>query len=134
MIRRWTLDLLIAAALAAPLLAILLMGTSPAHGATWSASQCDEAWQAPRSAYADQCRDHGWRITSRWTVGPHGVVRAHLDPVRNDARGYYVPRRDGTRMYVWRANPYRTEPWTGPRSYCFTDHNILACPWGFRRI
>lgn len=37
---------------------------------------CDEAWQAPRSAGADHCRDHGWTVRPRVVISPRGWVRA----------------------------------------------------------
>ena len=36
---------------------------------------CKEAWQAPSSEGAAECRAHGWLIRPRLVVGPHGVVR-----------------------------------------------------------
>lgn len=36
---------------------------------------CKEAWQAPRSAGARQCRAHGWTVTRHIVVGPHRWVR-----------------------------------------------------------
>lgn len=36
---------------------------------------CDEAWQAPRSAGAEHCRDHGWTVRHRFVINPRGYVK-----------------------------------------------------------
>lgn len=49
---------------------------------------CKEAWQAPHSAGADECRAHGWVISARLVVGPHRVVRySALPECKNEDRG-----------------------------------------------
>jgi hypothetical protein len=94
---------------------------------------CDEAWQAPSSAGADECRAHGWTIRARLVVGPRGVVRMSALPhCRNedgsgqrsacswnfhdgqrdgDGRGasLWLDRHDRSH-YVWATNPLRARP------------------------
>lgn len=48
---------------------------------------CKEAWQAPHSAGADECRAHGWHISSRFVVGPRGVVRYNMLPACKNEDG-----------------------------------------------
>jgi hypothetical protein len=88
---------------------------------------CAEAWQAPRSPGAQQCRELGWTISARFVVGPRGVVRhsslphcAHEDgsggprpctwniarPADGNGRGLaYMVRRDFSARYVWASSP-----------------------------
>lgn len=50
---------------------------TPAEAADWTQPYggCKEAWQAPHSAGAQDCRDHGWVVRARVVVGPRGYVR-----------------------------------------------------------
>lgn len=41
---------------------------------------CAEAWQAPASAGADQCRDHGWTVRARLVLDSRHRVRASRLP------------------------------------------------------
>jgi len=46
---------------------------------------CKEAYVAPQSAGADECRAHGWVIRPRLVVGPYGWVRySTLPQCRNE--------------------------------------------------
>jgi hypothetical protein len=59
----------------------------PSHRA-----QCDEAWQAPRSAGAEQCRDWGWTVKARMVLDPTNRVHAliGLEPcVYEDSENCY---------------------------------------------
>lgn len=93
---------------------------SPATAsATWTqpTGGCKEAWQAPQSVGADDCREHGWRISSRFVINPHARLVANLLPPlptedsvggywdaaqRGNGRGAsFVVTRGGVRIYVW---------------------------------
>ncbi len=37
---------------------------------------CKEAWQAPHSQGARECRSHGWTVRPHFTIDPHNVLRA----------------------------------------------------------
>lgn len=87
----------------------------PADAATYGG--CKEGWQAPHSAGADQCRAHGWTITSRYVISPHSRLVASRLPhcAYEDETGpcLWDARRDGngrgssfivrneTVRYVW---------------------------------
>lgn len=57
----------------AGLVLIAISCTPKAHAAPYGG--CDEAWQAPTSAGAQTCRDHGWTVTSHLVLDQHAVVR-----------------------------------------------------------
>jgi hypothetical protein len=78
--------------------ATLLVTATPAQ-ADWQQPYggCDEAWQAPRSAGAQACRDHGWIVRSRIVVNPHGRVVAHSMPS--------CLTEDRGRFCSWNINP-----------------------------
>lgn len=50
--------------------------TLPAAEASQPYGGCEEAWQAPHSAGADQCRSHGWTVRSRMVLDPRNRVHA----------------------------------------------------------
>lgn len=56
----------------------VVLYSAPAYAADSSWTQpyggCDEAWQAPQSTGAQDCRDHGWVVRHRLVVGPHHWV------------------------------------------------------------
>lgn len=88
---------------------------------------CAEAWQAPRSPGAQQCRELGYAISARFLVSPRGVVLhsslrhcAYEDGsggprpctwnvgTRRDGNGRglaYKVRRDFSVRYVWAESP-----------------------------
>lgn len=93
----------------------VILTSAPAYAETdWSQPYggCDEAWQAPHSIGADQCRAHGWTVRSRLVVGPHRWV--HYSTLASctfeDGSGSHLPcswnfrRTDGNgigdRFYV----------------------------------
>lgn len=66
----------LAAALVATVAAVGIAttpGTAQAHHAPYGG--CVEAWQAPQSEGAEDCREHGWTVRARLVVGPQRVVR-----------------------------------------------------------
>lgn len=74
----WGKTLARAAAIIVGLVLIILACTPDwARAAGWQQPYggCDEAWQAPRSAGAQACRDHGWTVTSHLVLSQHKVVR-----------------------------------------------------------
>lgn len=64
-------------AVAATALALLWIGTAPSTAAAGQQPYggCDEAWQAPHSAGADDCRALGWTVRPGVVLNPHGVLR-----------------------------------------------------------
>jgi hypothetical protein len=111
--------------------------TSPADAWQQPYGGCKEAWQAPKSPAADECRDHGWTVTARVVIGPRGVVRfSSLPSCRvEDASSGPVPcswnlnrERDGNGIglafvafdreayrYVWDRSPVRGDwRWIAP--------------------
>lgn len=84
-------------------LAALLNFTAPAYAAPdptyprWSQPYggCDEAWQAPRSTGADECRDHGWTVHWWIVVSPKDRV-AFVDPSINQCAN-----EDAGRFCTW---------------------------------
>lgn len=94
---------------------------------------CAEAWQAPKSEGADDCREAGWTVRKRVVLNPHAVIRYwNLDPceyedgsgttktcgwlgnIDGNGRGlsYFVTgtenKRHGTSL--WSPNPLRSHP------------------------
>jgi hypothetical protein len=133
-------------ALAGLLLLAFTFGTaSPAGAATQPYGGCDEAWQAPHSAGAQDCRNAGWTIRKRLVVNPHGVVRMSTLPhcleedgsgqrsactwnvgPRQDGNGiglaYWLDRHDRTH-YVWNSAPHRVRwQWVTARQ----AHNMAS--------
>lgn len=97
--------------------AFLMVYTAPANAApdpTYSSSWrqpyggCDEAWQAPHSTGADECRAHGWTVKWWIIVSPKDRVR-YVDPSINQCANedagrfctwnFSVPRRDGLDLW-----------------------------------
>lgn len=119
-----TVGLAIALAMTAWMFAWAAVGSAKA---VQSRLNCDEAWQAPHSAGAEACRNHGWTVNSRLVVGPHGVIRAERLPTcpyedgsRVTPRCIWIGSRDGNGYglsyyflshnpmqahYVWSSNP-----------------------------
>lgn len=61
---------------------------------------CAEAWQAPRSDGAAECRERGWLVKSRLVVSPSGyvkVVRVPRCAVEDDRNCYWNARVRGNR-------------------------------------
>lgn len=88
--RRNLIALAVAAATLTPATPAFADWTQPYGG-------CDEAWQAPRSAGADACRDHGWTVRTRLVVNNHGRVAFHTMPS--------CPSEDAGRFCSWNINP-----------------------------
>lgn len=63
----------IAAALLATVAASGIAAPAQAHHVTRDA--CEQAWQAPQSEAAVDCREHGWTVRARLVVTPNRVVR-----------------------------------------------------------
>lgn len=64
---------------------ILIIGTMPKADAAQPYGGCAEAWQAPHSAGAQDCRDDQWLVASRYVVSPRGVLRyVNLPVCRNE--------------------------------------------------
>jgi hypothetical protein len=78
---------------------LMVVAGQPADASTWTQPYggCDEGWQAPRSAGAQDCRDHGWIVRSRLVVNPHGRVVAHSMPS--------CPDEERGRFCSWNINP-----------------------------
>lgn len=108
---------------------LLYVATSdePAQAATTSAVQpyggCDEAWQAPRSEGAAECRTRGWLIRSGYVVSPRSVLRYYNLPFcRNEdgsgqrqACGWNVTEGDGDghgRVYLSVPSRGHRDDWT----------------------
>ena len=70
--------LIVATLLAVGSVGWLAVSTDRADAAEWQQPYggCAEAWQAPQSAGAEECRAHGWIVRPRFVVGPHGWVQA----------------------------------------------------------
>jgi hypothetical protein len=87
---------------------------------------CKEAWQAPRSAGAQWCRDHGWTVRRNLVVSPKRVVRYDAMPEcrhedgsgqraacswnfwghsNGNGRGLSYWEHKGTVHYVWPSTP-----------------------------
>lgn len=113
------------AALVAVTATILIGSPAPANAWSQPYGGCKEAWQAPHSKGAAECRSHGWTVTKRLVVTPHKrVVFDRLPACRyEDGSGqrsactwnlhpstspdgngvgmaYWIDRRDRTH-YVW---------------------------------
>jgi hypothetical protein len=60
---------------------------------------CDEAWQAPQSAGASDCRKAGWIVNANLTVTPGGRANTVLPRCTGEderqARCYWDARRSG---------------------------------------
>lgn len=60
---------------------------------------CDEAWQAPRSAGADDCRLRGWTVTNRFVLRPSNrVAYLRMNPCeQEDSNGpcFWNAQRQG---------------------------------------
>lgn len=99
--------------------AALATVAAPATGTVQPYGGCDEAWQAPRSPGAADCRDLGWTVTGRLVLDPHHVVRASRLPdcgrvtqgacSWNFNGGHRGPSlwidSTGRTQYVWPENP-----------------------------
>lgn len=84
--------------IAGALLGLLMVVVGqPADAATQPYGGCDEGWQAPRSAGADDCRALGWTIRKRLVVNNHGRVVVHAMPS--------CPSEDAGRFCSWNINP-----------------------------
>ena len=111
---------------------VVLAGSpQPAHAGVADGTEpyggCAEAWQAPRSAGADLCREQGYTVSARFVLSPRGVVLhsslphcAYEDgsggrrpctwnvgrPVDGNGIGLaYKVRRDMSVRYVWPTSP-----------------------------
>lgn len=63
--------------------AALVAPATAAHAESWQQPYggCKEAWQAPASAGAAECRQHGWTVKARIVVRPdHVAVHNTLKP------------------------------------------------------
>jgi hypothetical protein len=130
-----------AAKIAAFAVATATLLPSSAQAWTQPYGGCKEAWQAPTSAGADECRDHGWLVRKRLVVNPHSVVKFNRLPHcttedgvgqgpctwnigRTDGNGvgaaYWVDRRDRVH-YVWRQAPRNPWRWPTPTEQQFYD-------------
>jgi hypothetical protein len=88
--------LAVKAALFMALLVASLIVLLPSNArATEPYGGCDEAWQAPLSDGAMECRMLGWTVRPRLVIDPHGVVRAYLLPG--------CKREDSGRLCIWDA-------------------------------
>lgn len=120
-----------AAFLVSSAIVVLAGSPQPAHAATDGAIEpyggCAEAWQAPRSAGADLCRELGYTVSARFVLSPRGVVLHSSLPHcayedgsggrrpctwnvgrRVDGNGIglaYKVRRDMSVRYVWPTSP-----------------------------
>lgn len=126
-------------------------------GAAQPYGGCDEAWQAPHSAGAQECRDHGWTVRPRLVVSPHSILRySALPPCTfEDASGGPIPCSwnfpgsddgmgggasfwvSGTYAhnrghYVWLESPLRGHPhreWVGSNLDKQMDSTVGARDW-----
>jgi hypothetical protein len=84
---------------------VVTMGPAPAKAQPYGG--CVEAWQAPHSQGARDCRRDGWIIRPRIIVGPYGYVRYNKMPLCRNEDGSYR-RRNGTvglqRHCFWNAH------------------------------
>lgn len=93
---------------------------------------CIEAWEAPHSAGAQACRDHGWTVTGHVVLTPRNVVAfSNLTSCRfedgggrqsypcswnfppgggHDGLSYYMTSPQRTH-YVWPYDPARARGW-----------------------
>src|SRR5262245_63358868 len=79
----WVADAVTLACVAGICAFVIVIGYAwfdPSHGSVglkWTQPYggCAEAWQAPHSKGADECRAHGWTVRARLVVGPHRWVR-----------------------------------------------------------
>lgn len=132
-----------AAFLGGATVAVLTGSPGAAHAVSGAAPEpyggCAEAWQAPRSAGADLCRERGYAVSARFVLSPRGVVLhsslphcTHEDGSggprpctwnvgrRVDGNGIglaYKVRRDMTVRYVWPEPPaVNGWRWVGERT------------------
>lgn len=128
----WVVAVLGAAALVGSATLVLPAGSpAPAQAATSPGAEpyggCAEAWQAPRSAGADRCRELGYTVSARFVLSPRAVVLHSSLPHCTDEDGgrgprpctwnvgrridgngiglAYKVRRDMTVRHVWAESP-----------------------------
>lgn len=91
--------------------AATLLVNSPAVAAPQPYGGCDEAWQAPKSAGAQECRDLGYTVHRKFVLNPARVpVAWRVDSCRTsatrnvcfrafDTSGYVLKRSTGRRWH-----------------------------------
>lgn len=111
------------AALAFGVLAVIVTAPNADAAQDQPYGGCDEAWQAPRSAGAAECRTQGWMIRKGYVVSPRNVLRYYNLPFcrhedgsgQRQACGWNVTEGDGNghgRVYLSVPSRGHQDDWT----------------------
>src|SRR5262245_34460579 len=98
-----------------------------AHATTWTQPYggCQEAWQAPYSVGARECRAHGWVVRPRLVVGPRHWIRFTALPHCREEDG--SGQRSACTWNVGRpvdGNGHGRAYWVGSHDYVHYVHGL----------